>query len=346
MANPMDPSILDAIPLPALFVDSAARVRGANARALKIQPQARENRPFILLFRQPGLNSAVETCLNTRSPQEAVYFHSEGPQELRFQVSCAPVDGAFGEGALVCFRDITELRQLDQMRRDFVANVSHELRTPLTAILGFIETLQGPARDDSVARERFLATMATEAGRMNRLVGDLLSLTKVEEDSRVRPTESVDLGALVQSVVRSLTPLAQGSDCTLSFEAPATALCIPGDSDQLVQVVTNLVENALKYGGHGTTVSLSLDRVDRDRSLRGPAVALAVADDGPGIEHIHIPRLTERFYRIDGHRSREMGGTGLGLAIVKHIVHRHRGRMAIDSTPGQGSTFRVILPCS
>lgn len=346
MANPMDPSILDAIPLPALFVDSAARVRGANAQALKIQPQARENRPFILLFRQPGLNSAVETCLNTRSPQEAVYFHSEGPQELRFQVSCAPVPGAFGTGVLVCFRDVTELHQLDQMRRDFVANVSHELRTPLTAILGFIETLQGPARDDPAAQKRFLATMAAEAGRMNRLVGDLLSLTKVEEVSRMRPREPVDFAALVQSAIRNLTPLANGSDSALLFHMPPGALVIPGDSDQLMQVTTNLIENALKYGGSGTTVTISLEQVARDRSLRGPAIELAVTDDGPGIEHTHIARLTERFYRVDSHRSHEMGGTGLGLAIVKHIVQRHRGRMAIDSTPGQGSTFRVVLPCS
>ncbi len=346
MADPMDPSILDAIPLPALFVDSGARVRGANARALKIQPQARENRPFILLFRQPGLNSAVETCLNTRSPQEAVYFHSEGPQELRFQVSCAPVPGAFGTGVLVCFRDVTELHQLDQMRRDFVANVSHELRTPLTAILGFIETLQGPARDDPAAQKRFLATMAAEAGRMNRLVGDLLSLTKVEEVSRMRPREPVDFAALVQSAIRNLTPLANGSDSALLFHMPPGAFVIPGDSDQLMQVTTNLIENALKYGGSGTTVTISLEQVARDRSLRGPAIVLAVTDDGPGIAHTHIARLTERFYRVDSHRSREMGGTGLGLAIVKHIVQRHRGRMAIDSTPGQGSTFRVILPCS
>ena len=161
MAEHFDPSYLDAIPLPAIFVDQNARVAGANERAVSLQPQARKDLPFILVFRQPALNTAVETCLETRSRQRAVYFHNEGPQEHRFDVTCAPVQGTFGRGAVICFRDVTELRQLDQMRRDFVANVSHELRTPLTAILGFIETLQGPARNDPQAQERFLSTMAT-----------------------------------------------------------------------------------------------------------------------------------------------------------------------------------------
>ncbi|WP_093094457.1 ATP-binding protein [Shimia aestuarii] len=344
MAEHFDLSYLEAIPLPAIFVGQDARVAGANERAVSLQPQARKDLPFILVFRQPALNSAVETCLETRTRQRAVYFHNEGPQEHRFNVTCAPVQGTFGRGAVICFRDVTELRQLDQMRRDFVANVSHELRTPLTAILGFIETLQGPARNDPQAQERFLSTMADEASRMNRLVGDLLSLSKVEEVSRMRPTDAVNLGDLVRSVVRNLMPLATDAGSTLDFLAPGGAMIVPGDSDQLMQVVTNLIENALKYGGQGTHVTIRLDEVERDRSLRGPAICLSVKDNGPGIDPVHIPRLTERFYRIDSHRSREMGGTGLGLAIVKHIINRHRGRMAIESAPGEGSTFRVFLP--
>ncbi|WP_106608677.1 ATP-binding protein [Shimia abyssi] len=339
-----DNSYLDAIPLPAVFVGVDGRVRGANERAVSLQPRARQDLPFILVFRQPGLNTAVENCLETRARQRAVYYQSEGPQEHRFDVTCGYVDGGMGRGVLVCFRDVTELRQLDQIRRDFVANVSHELRTPLTAILGFIETIQGPARNDPEAQTRFLATMAGEASRMNRLVGDLLSLSKVEENSRLRPTDQVDIGGLLNSVVRNLTPLAEEAGCRLLLSGPDEAVHIPADADQLTQVFTNLAENAVKYGGQGTDVKVTLTEVHRDSALRGPAVVVSVADNGPGIDPVHIPRLTERFYRIDSHRSREMGGTGLGLAIVKHIVNRHRGRMSITSELGKGSSFQVVLP--
>ena len=340
MTPQFDSSILDGVPLPALFVDRHARVVGANARAVELQPQASENRPLILVFRQPALNESVEKCLRTSQQQRTLYLHNDGRQEHRFDVSISPVSS----GALVCFRDITEERQLDQMRRDFVANVSHELRTPLTAILGFIETLQGPAKNDPIAQERFLGTMSAEASRMNRLVGDLLSLSKVEEVSRMRPTDPVDMDALLRSTKRNLSPLALESESRIVFEREAEPLSVPGDADQLLQVVTNLIENALKYGGQGTTVTLSLDTATRAIGVRGDAIRLQVKDDGPGIDNVHIPRLTERFYRIDSHRSREMGGTGLGLAIVKHIINRHRGRLEIESSVGKGTAISVFLP--
>lgn len=232
------------------------------------------------------------------------------------------------------------------MRRDFVANVSHELRTPLTALMGFVETLRGAAKDDPVARDRFLAIMEREAGRMNRLVGDLLSLSRVEAEERRRPTTGTDLGAVLRGAMQALAPLAEARQVQLLREGLTEGLKIPADPDQLTQVFTNLIENAIKYGGSGGEVRISVDKIDYEPVLRGAALRVVVADRGEGIDPIHLPRLTERFYRIDTHRSREQGGTGLGLAIVKHIVLRHRGRMKIESEKGQGSRFLILLPVS
>lgn len=349
-------SYLEAVPLPAVMVDAQARILAGNAAAVKLNPHADADRPLILVFRQPSLNQAVDDCLRDGQPHRAIYLHSDGPQEHRFEVNCSPVDlvAASGgrlvapsmqtKGVMICFQDITEVQQLDQMRRDFVANVSHELRTPLTAILGFVETLQGPARGDSSASDRFLTIMATEASRMNRLVGDLLSLSRVEEVSRMRPRDPVDLDQIIRSVMQNLTPLAQGNGSEVLYTASDAPVVVPGDADQLLQVVTNLVENALKYGGQGTHVSIALNSVTGIAGLRGEGFEISVADDGPGIDSVHIARLTERFYRIESHRSREMGGTGLGLAIVKHIINRHRGKLEIESVLGKGSVFSVILP--
>ena len=247
---------------------------------------------------------------------------------------------------LIVIEDSTAINNAGQMRRDFVANVSHELRTPLTALTGFIETLRGAARDDPEARERFLEIMQRETARMNRLVSDLLSLSRVEGDERVRPTKDVDLSPIVQSVLSTLGPLAKDRSVKIVTHGIEDNAELPGDADQLSQVVTNLVENAIKYSGQASTVTIALRWEADNPMVRGDAWILEVSDTGEGIDPVHIPRLTERFYRIDSHRSREMGGTGLGLAIVKHIVNRHRGRLRIESTPGQGSNFTVVLPAS
>ncbi len=339
-------SLLNAIPLPAVFIGPDARIQGANPRALAIKPNADDKRTFILVFRQPGFSAAVESCLRTRETQHTIYIHNEGAQEVRYEVTCSFVDMPGCSGVLACFQDITQVEQAGEIRREFVANVSHELKTPLTALLGFIETLLGPAKDDIVARERFLGIMADEASRMNRLVGDLLSLSRVEEDARMRPTEHVDLADVILSVVRNLDEVARERGHLVDVRLPSEPMTVPGDRDQLVQIFTNLIENAVKYGGEDGTVSISFDETEKDTALRSPAVRVSVNDTGPGIDPIHIPRLTERFYRIDSHRSREMGGTGLGLAIVKHIVNRHRGRMKIESEVGQGTSFQIILPKS
>lgn len=245
---------------------------------------------------------------------------------------------------ILSFQDVTQLAQAGQMRRDFVANVSHELRTPLTALMGFIETLRGAARDDADARDRFLSIMEGEASRMNRLVGDLLSLNRVESKERIRPKEEMDLVAHLASTLKTMQPLADADKVSLKFTPPSEPVTIIGDPDQLLQVFMNLIENAIKYGGD--QVEMTVELLERDPSLRTAAVRVKVMDNGAGIDPIHLPRLTERFYRADNHRSREQGGTGLGLAIVKHIVNRHRGRLRVSSDLGVGTCFAVTLPLS
>jgi two-component system phosphate regulon sensor histidine kinase PhoR len=272
---------------------------------------------------------------------------NDGAQDITYEVACRYVNGigaVQGGAVLVSFQDVTHLEQAVQMRRDFVANVSHELRTPQTALMGFIETLRGPARDDPAARDRFLSIMEGEAGRMNRLVGDLLSLNRVESEERVRPKERVNLSVTLRDTLSSLRPLADDAAVKLELAAPEEAVFVVGDADQLRQVFTNLIENAIKYGGSGGRVDVVLSASDRDPAVRGPAARVQVIDKGPGIDPVHLPRLTERFYRADNHRSRELGGTGLGLAIVKHIINRHRGRLRVESELGQGAVFTVILP--
>jgi two-component system phosphate regulon sensor histidine kinase PhoR len=340
----MESSFLDAMPIPALLVGADERIMVLNALAEKILGKALVGRHYVTGLRQPALLDAIEAALRLGRGAEAVYQTTEAMRDVTWRATAAPVRLATGQGVLVSFVDVTPLREADQMRRDFVANVSHELRTPLTALLGFIETLRGAARDDPGARDRFLGIMEREAERMNRLVKDLLSLSRVEEAERVRPTDPVDLPALISSVALTLAPVAEAQEVRLTVEAMPDLPEIPGDADQLMQVLTNLVENAIKYSGRGSDVFVSLTTDEHDPILRAPAATIRVRDTGEGMDPVHIPRLTERFYRVDSHRSREMGGTGLGLAIVKHIVNRHRGRIRIESEPGQGSTFSVILP--
>ena len=349
MADPASliASALGAIPLPALLVDRTERIVAANADAQTLLGPQIESRHYATILRQPPILDAIEVCLRDRLPKNTQYLSNDGAQDTTFSVACRFVPGVGAReagGVLVSFQDVTHLEQASQMRRDFVANVSHELRTPLTALIGFIETLRGPARDDPAARARFLDIMEGEAARMNRLVGDLLSLSRVEGDERIRPTGKIDIVAQLRSTLHSLRPLADEAYVELVLEADETPVHITGDGDQLQQVFTNLVENGIKYGGSGGQVRISLSEHERDGALRGPSVRIQVTDDGPGIDPVHLPRLTERFYRADSHRSRELGGTGLGLAIVKHIVNRHRGRLRVSSDLGEGAVFTVILP--
>ncbi|MEO1238670.1 MAG: ATP-binding protein [Pseudomonadota bacterium] len=335
--------ILDAMPLPALLIGADERLTYANRAVETLLGGALPGRKYVASLRQPAVLDCVEAVFRLGQPSSTDLILTTAGRDTLWRVTAAPVLAPDQERCvLVTFEDRTAMREAGQIRRDFVANVSHELRTPLTALLGFIETLKGPARDDADARIRFLATMEREAHRMNRLVADLLSLSRVESVERMRPTETVDLVGLLNSIVLAMRPLSEEHMTQLTLDGELEPTDVMGDPDQLSQVFTNLIENAIKYGNGEVHVEFS--RHDQHPGVRGPAIAICVRDNGEGIDPVHIPRLTERFYRVDSHRSREMGGTGLGLAIVKHIVNRHRGRLKVESDLGKGSRFSVVLP--
>ncbi len=334
--------LIAALSMPALAIAPNEQIIGLNTAAQKLLGMPAEGRHFVTVLRQPSVVEAVEKCRASGGQTSAEYLGRENGNDTTYAVTVRLV-GETGI-AMLTFQDITFVTAAGQMRRDFVANVSHELRTPLTALMGFIETLRGPAKDDAKARSRFLAIMQNETERMNRLVGDLLSLSRVEADQRVRPTDQVDVRAVLESTLRNLASLAREADVTFVPDLPQEPVTANADADQLQQVFTNLIENAIKYGGGGKRVFVTLAVHDTVAVLRGAGIVIAVRDEGPGIEARHLPRLTERFYRADDHRSREMGGTGLGLAIVKHILNRHRGRLKVASIVGQGAEFKVFLP--
>lgn len=337
-------SVLSAVPLPIVVIDRNEYVVALNPEAAALFGHNNAGRQVVTVIRQPAVLQAIDDCLRTRSRCETRYTIRDHVHETLYKVVCEPIVEPGSLAAVVSFIDVTYQETAGQMRRDFVANVSHELRTPLTAIQGFIETLQGPAKNDPTATERFLRTMATEAERMIRLVSDLLSLSQVEGEERVRPTERVEIHEILRTVANSLDPLCRVHDVTLSVIADAQDHWFLGDPDQLVQVFTNLSENAIKYASDGKRVELTVSVLERDPILGQRALRIDVRDYGEGFDEMHTHRLTERFYRVDNHRSRTLGGTGLGLAIVKHIVNRHKGRLRIDSTLGEGSCFSVILP--
>ncbi|AUM75775.1 sensor histidine kinase [Paracoccus jeotgali] len=334
--------VIGAIPSPTLAIDRFERIVALNAAAKALLGRNAMGQIFTTALRHPDLVEAVERSLRDQTPRSITYQVTESGSDVFYDVHLQSI-GDTGP-LLLSFLNVTDLAQAGQMRRDFVANVSHELRTPLAALMGFIETLRGPAREDVAAQGRFLNIMAGEAERMNRLVGDLLSLSRVEAEERVRPTTRLDLRDVLQTALQNLSRLAADNNVTLQTDLGQAPLQVLGDADQLLQVFTNLVENAIKYGGNSQSVEVTALNCAHDPVLRGPALQIVVADHGPGIDPVHLPRLTERFYRADSHRSRELGGTGLGLAIVKHILNRHRGRLKITSQPGQGAKFAVILP--
>lgn len=328
--------VLAAMPDPAVLVARDDRLVAANRAAEQLLGAGIVGRHHAIVLRQPEILAAIAEAW-AGGKAEARHLIPRASHEVIHKMTA----GRVGDHVLCTFQDLTDRERMDAMRRDFVANVSHELRTPLTSVLGFIETLRGPARDDAAARDRFLAIMQTEAERMVRLVRDLLQLSRVEAQERQRPTERHDLALLVRSAVHSLRPLADAADVTLVLQGMEAPRPVAADPDQITQVATNLIENAIKYGGSGKQVTVALTE---ETGPRGRLLRLSVRDRGEGIEAHHLPRLAERFYRVDGHRSREKGGTGLGLAIVKHIAHRHGGRLQIESTRGQGSTFSLVLP--
>ena len=332
-------ALLQGLPLPVVLIGRDARIARMNPPAQALLGAEFEGRHYMSAMRQPEIVAMVDKVMLDGVAGRARVTITGPNRDTIFRVLVAPLGD---RGISLAFEDITDIEQASAMRRDFVANVSHELRTPLTALVGFIETLKGAARDDPVARDRFLNIMEREAARMNRLVGDLLSLSRVEAEERVRPSQRVDIVALARSVMATLRGLADEAGVALDLSSVDDEIMIIADADQITQVLHNLLENAVKYGGKVARIDIRIDA--NSIRLRGPAVIIAISDRGEGIDPIHLPRLTERFYRVDNHRSREKGGTGLGLAIVKHIVNRHRGLLQIESMPGEGSTFRILLP--
>jgi two-component system phosphate regulon sensor histidine kinase PhoR len=340
--------ILEALPDPVLLLDRDRRVVRANPAArelLGVDPTGNDLAGFL---RAPPVLAAANAVLADRTAREVAY-RVEVPIERHFGVRIAPIAGADngkGPSAVVRLVDLTAVKRAEEMRADFAANASHELKTPLSALIGFIETLRGPARDDPKTQERFLGLMANQAERMARLVNDLLALSSIELVEHAPPTTPVALSAIARAAAQALEIRASQRRMSIDIVVEDGLPPVPGDADQLAQLVQNLLDNALKYGAAGTEVTLRLALVDAPPGMggSGKAVALSVTDRGDGISEEHIPRLTERFYRVDSARSREAGGTGLGLAIVKHILGRHRGQLKIDSAVGNGSTFTAYLP--
>jgi two-component system phosphate regulon sensor histidine kinase PhoR len=337
-------TIVGGLPDPVIALDSHSRVLVLNEPARTLAPALRQGEPVSLALRMPDLKEAVDRAF-ARAEAQRIEYSERVPTDRWFEAVVMPVrrtpDATHPDLVLLTFRDVTTLRRVDEMRADFIANASHELRTPLSALSGFIDTLQGPARDDAKARERFLDIMQQQASRMARLIDDLLSLSRIELNAHRRPDKPVDLVPIVRQVADGLQTLAHDRGVTVNVEA-AGAPTVLGDRDELVSLFENLVENAIKYGAAGKCVDIKLAPANADEGE--PEVQVSVRDYGPGIAPQHLPRLTERFYRVDVRESRDQGGTGLGLALVKHILNRHRGRLSIESTPGAGATFTVNLP--
>jgi two-component system phosphate regulon sensor histidine kinase PhoR len=343
--NPNWRVIVDAIADPAVVIDAAAAVLHFNPHLVDLFPRARTGSSITALSRDPGLLRAVQSAVETDG-RTVVSLHDRVPIERKLSAIVTPLatEGRRpGEPAqLIVFRDLTDQEKHAELRADFVANASHELRTPLSSMKVIVETLQGAARNDATARERFLAMIATQADRMTRLIDDLMSLNRVEMRAHISPRGTVDMAELLGFVVQTLEPLAESSAITLDLRKPSRPLRVRGERDELAQVFLNLVQNGIRYGRAGGKVTITFDV--HDKAATQPMIRVSVIDTGIGIPAEHIPRLTERFYRVSAVASREKGGTGLGLAIVKHIVSRHRGELSIDSELGKGSIFTVSLP--
>ena len=342
-------AVIAAVPDPLILLDERRRIVRANAQAAGFVGLAPEPRDLAAALRNPTVLAAADAVLRGERAR-VIDFSLTVPVERQLRARFARIDHPSPDGAVavLILHDITELKRAEQMRADFVANSSHELRTPLATLLGFIETLQGPARDDAEARERFLAIMHGQASRMTRLVEDLMSLSRIELNEHVMPQDRVALSPLLRQIAEALELRAGERGMRIQLVAPPDLPDVLGDRDELAQVFQNLIDNAIKYGRAGTEITIRAttgSRPSRASSAAEPAlVCVSVGDRGEGIPREHLPRLTERFYRVDTARSREMGGTGLGLAIVKHILNHHRGFLEVESTQGVGSVFTVLLP--
>jgi two-component system phosphate regulon sensor histidine kinase PhoR len=342
-------AVIASVPDPLILLDERRRVIHANAQAASFLGVVEGPRDLAAILRNPAVLGAADAVLRGEAAR-VVDFTLTVPIERQLQARFARIDRQSLDQdavAVLSLHDITQLKRAEQMRADFIANASHELRTPLTTLTGFIETLRGPARDDPEARERFLAIMHEQAARMIRLVADLLSLSRIELHEHVMPQGRVALGPLLRHLADTLELRAGERGMCIRLDLPLDLPDVLGDCDELAQVFQNLLDNGIKYGRAASEITVAAAtgvRPSHSSDAReSPFVSVAVRDRGEGIAREHLPRLTERFYRVDTARSREMGGTGLGLAVVKHILNRHRGFLDIESTPGTGSVFTVFL---
>ncbi len=362
-----DEAIVERLPDPLIVLAADRSVRRANSAA-----QVAFGADMAAVLRHPGLRGAIDRAFTQGAASQGASIHGtatpgpapagdpgitpglvhtaeitlSAPVARELLATVVPMDPPLADGgrAVVVLSDRTRERAVERMRADFIANASHELRTPLASLMGFIDTLRGPAADDPPAQQRFLGIMAEQAARMNRLIDDLLSLSRIELTEHQAPAGRVDLVALLHDLIASFEPRLTERGVKLDLRLSDTVPSVLGDADQILQVAQNLLDNAVKYGREGEVVRLAAEPASGPRWPARPGVVLIVADQGPGIQREHLPRLTERFYRGDAGRSRAVGGTGLGLAIVKHIVNRHRGQLAIESEPGVGTTVTVWLP--
>ena len=358
--------LLDGLPYPLLVLGRDRQLLRLNraARTLFGDRPASDllGRDLAHALRDPVLDEAVGRVLAGAAGASVELAIADGRVERLFAVAVAPLEGS-GDGAspgtagavggdapavMATLHDITAIRRTEELRVDFVANASHEIRSPLTALIGCIETLRGPAWDDDQARATFLEMMDDQGRRMARLVDDLLSLSRIELKEHTQPTGKVDLATMLERLRVSLRFDVAEKEMTIALDVASGLAPARGDEGELEQALYNLVSNAIRYGRRGTTVSVcagvSESPPDHLRLSSGPLLWVAVSDDGEGIEPHHLPRLTERFYRVDAARSRALSGTGLGLAIVKHVLNRHRGELHIESRVGEGSTFTIWLP--
>jgi two-component system phosphate regulon sensor histidine kinase PhoR len=330
-------ALIGALGAAVVLLDAQGVVQALSPAMSALIPALDKGRQLTLVMRDPDLIGAMEQ-VSSQGGRRVIELVERVPVERTFRIHIAALRAAGGRRSLLLtFEDLSEQRVTERMRVDFVANASHELRTPLASLLGFVETLQGPARNDAGARDRFLTIMREQGLRMARLVDDLLSLSRIELRAHLAPETPVDLAGISREIVDSLALMARERNVNLRLSLPEQPVKVAGDRDELLRLMENLVENAIKYGRKDGEVAI--DVVDG-----ATEASVSVRDDGPGIAPEHLPRLTERFYRVDTAASREAGGTGLGLAIVKHIVLRHRGRLTIESLLGQGATFKAIFP--
>lgn len=349
-ASGLPADIIEAFPEPVALIDGSRKIVGLNRAARDLLGIGQRGRDLALSLRHPAVLAAVDRVFSgVPYVREEIALPVPVPRTFTLHASRLPSsnDSAHDDPArpavMLMLHDETRAKRAEQTRADFIANASHELRSPLAALSGIIETLRGPAKGDPEAQARFLDIMRVEAQRMTRLIEDLLSLSRVEINEHVPPRGRVGIEEILDGVVATLTVRADDHGMRIVIDCPEDLPPVVGDTDQLTQVFHNLVDNAVKYGGEGTSIDISVRAVD---ALPGASsgVEIKVQDHGPGIPDVHLPRVTERFYRVDAGRSRKLGGTGLGLAIAKHIVSRHRGHMRIESTEGHGTTVVVLLP--